>query len=200
MPLSWLLLDRTLRAQGFKGQIYQILWHQLNAPILNIIVGDTCVESTCRCGSCLSILLWSEPVYPFPVKTKRTMHSTASETGDIKNGTQQLRRKKREGKKCIYQTPIVLNTIENFSSVRAADNSPRLWKNKPFVIMHFQVIFPISRYKQRAIQQFPQLTHFRTMSFAISEIWLHSSSGNSKLPVMIFFRMSFGIVRLWCLE
>lgn len=42
--------------------------------------------------------------------------------------------------------------------------------------------------------------HLRTMSLAISEIWLHSSSGKSKLPVIIFFLMSFGMVRLWCLE
>jgi len=51
------------------------------------------------------------------------------------------KKKRREGKKNIYQTSFVLNAMENFSAVCAADNSPRLWKKKPSVIMHFQVIF-----------------------------------------------------------
>lgn len=102
---------------------------------LNIITGDTCLESTCRCGSQSSILFWSKVVYLFPLKAECTL--ATSETGDIKNWTQQLGRRKKK----IYQTSFVLNTIENFSAVCAADNSPRLWKNKSFVIMHFQVIF-----------------------------------------------------------
>lgn len=54
--------------------------------------------------------------------------------------------------------------------------------------------------RQRGARAEQNKAHLRTMSLAISEIWLHSSSGKSKLPVMIFFLMSFGMVRLWCLE
>lgn len=105
---------------------------------LNVVIGDTCLESTCGCGS----QFCSKVVYPFPLKTKCTMHSSNfRDRRHQKSNTTVGEEKERGKEKNIYQTPFVLNTIENFSAVCAAANSPRLRENKPFVITHFQATF-----------------------------------------------------------
>lgn len=104
---------------------------------------------------------------------------------------------------------ICSNTEKNASQfVRATtkDRTPvKRWQHVINVLAtikqrHVEAGDPSVHLETHPVQRLHEITYLRTMSLAISEIWLHSSSGKSKLPIIIFFLMSFGMVRLWCLE